>query len=794
MDLTPEELKEVLNIFRAETKEYIKDLNNGFLIYEKKPNDEKNLADIFRTAHSIKGAARMLGLSVIEQVAHELEDTLGLVKNGDLVLDSDKLDIMYEAVDTIENSIEVLSKSETPNLSEIDVSVITNRLRGIQNKEELDLSEQASVASADDGDVLFAPTPSTETPKKEVPASPEPVPEEILEKPTESSKISIDSVRISLDKIDALMLQAGELINTKIRNEQILSELSSIALKFAKFLKRNERKNELADKLNIMFFDALEDLDLNKLSEYEQRTLVDIFLSANTLVDSVSDEITNLVEYHADNTLKTTVLIDELQEQIRETRLLPFSTILNLMPRMVRDIAKQVKKKIYLLIDGEETQIDKHILEEIKDPLIHLIRNCIDHGIESPDERVVEGKKPEGIIEVLISYEGNSVLVEVNDDGAGLDKKRILQSAIKKNLISEQDAVNLNEQEIFNLIFKPGFSTAKLVTDISGRGVGMDIVRTKIEKLKGIIYVSSEKGKGTSFKLRLPLTLATIQVLIVESVEELYTLPIVSTERIIRFSEDEIEKVNNVSYVKVNDEIIQTVLLDNILDQPRRFLSPIKQRTMQDLKRFDKLTAVVIAAAEKKIALIVDRVLDEQEVVIKQLKKQLKSIPVTMGATVLGSGQLSIVLDPVELIKRVHQMGNASSDLVEEEVAITPDVLIVDDSITTRTLEKNILEQEGFNVTVAINGEDAWKVLETHGQFDIMVSDVEMPYMTGLELVKKVKNSRFKSMPCILCTSLATDYDREKGAAAGADAYLTKGTFDQKNLLETIHQLLGVLK
>jgi two-component system chemotaxis sensor kinase CheA len=807
MNLSPEELREVLTIFRAEAVDQIKILNNGLLELEKHPSNQGAIEEIFRTAHSIKGSSRMLGLIPIEQVAHELEDVLGHIKTGKVPL-LDHIDIIYESVDKIDEILKTLSTTDQPDLSKIDVTDLVNRLGSILNKPTADVKAESSEEkpAADELDAASFLADEPEKPAEEIqsedkheeePAESE-VKEVVAEKVADDVKSDMDEyIRISIRQIDSVMNLVGELVTSKVKAELHLSDLYELKAKINLLYKAFDDQLMMIRDLDTMYQKATESVTLDHLNENEVRNILRLVIQTGKAIGPLNNQISELITDRLSDNTRANNLIDQIQAEVRDTRLLPLHNLFELLPRMVRDISKQVGKKVDLSITGAETKLDKHIIEEIKNPLIHLIRNCVDHGIESPDERMVNGKPSQGKISIKASYEGNTVLLEISDDGHGIDENKIIEKAISKKMISSAQAKKMTSKDIINMIFLPGFSTSDMITDISGRGVGMDVVRTNVENLKGVISVSSEKDKGTGFQLRLPLTLATIEVLILESFKEFYTIPVISINRLMQIRLDEITIINKKNYINIDDEMVIVMRLDDLIQKPRRiqFKEDLEKIQIEDSstdKTNKKYPVVVCQSAEKKLALIVDHLIDEQEVVIKDLGSQFKRVRFVMGATILGSGGLAMMLDPSDLVKAAYADLNVYEDITEEEkVDQKRRVLVVDDSITTRTLEKNILEQAGFDVAIAVNGQEAWELLAKDRNFDIVVSDVEMPYMTGFELVSNIKRSaKHKHLPCILCTSLESESDRKKGVESGANAYITKGSFNQRNLLETIERLI----
>ena len=767
MDLSADELKEVMQIFQSEANDQIKDLNQGLLDLEKNPTDASLLESLFRVAHSIKGASRMLGLTPIELISHELEEILGLIKNKKIEHKKIPFDLVYKGLDKIEFIVEYLANNKNPQINKLKIDSILADLYKFQGKKyEYQPEESDEIESITD----------------------------------EANKITHSSgkehIRIPLEKIDNILNQTADLSSGKVNMFNILNEFSIYNEQFLKLYKELEKDNELyLTLLRLTSNDELGYAEINK-----QVSLKDIGYLLNKVFaffKGSSSKLQNLYNNLQVDVIRQNHLINHVQEMVRDVRLLPISTIADLLPRMVRDISKQINKEVDLEVIGGDTRVDKQILEEIKDPIIHLVRNCIDHGIEAPDERIVSNKPKSGKISISTKYEGQNVIIKISDDGGGLDKERIIKKAISKNLYSEKEINRINEAEIYNLVFLSGFSTTDAVTDISGRGVGMDIVKRNIEKIKGVISLESVEGQGTTFTIKLPVSLSTLETLIFESYGEKYCIPIISVNRIVQIFPDDIELIGKKEFIVIDEQYIPIESLDDILNRPRRYqpdiVEIIDDRISQRRRNKVWFNVIVISSAEKKLAVIVDRLIDEQEIVIKSLGQEFKKMKYIMGITLLGSGDLTIILDPVDLLASTKNRHDEKSKILSDNNSHNYHVLVVDDSITTRTLEKNILEQAGFKVTIAYDGAMAWNILtESDKKFDLIISDVEMPIMTGHEFVNKVKkDDTYQMIPCILCTSLNSTEDVEKGYEAGADAYITKGDFNQQKLMEIILKLIG---
>jgi two-component system chemotaxis sensor kinase CheA len=480
--------------------------------------------------------------------------------------------------------------------------------------------------------------------------------------------------------------------------------------------------------------------------------------------------------------MRLSLIIDELQDEIKRVRMLPLTTITATFGRMVRDLAREQEKQIDLVITGRDTELDKRVLEQIKDPLIHLLRNAVDHGIETVAERNEAGKPAAGQITLAASQQGHNVVITVSDDGSGLNLPAIRASAVRKGLVKPADVQNLSDDEVANLIFNSGLSTSQIITDISGRGVGLDVVRQNIEELHGTLEVTFEPGQGTHFTMTLPLTLASSHGLLVQAGKQTFALPLTTVERMLHVKRSEITRVEGKEAITYQGKPVALAWLADLLALP------------QSPQNADQLTIVIVAVAEKRLGLIVDGLAGEQEIVMKTLGKQLAKVGGIAGATVLGSGQVVLVLHTADLVKlatRIEARRPLTTDTNHQEKDHYKTILVVDDSITTRTLEKNILEAAGYYVKLATDGEEALASLVSDGLPDLIVSDINMPRLDGFALTGRVKqDSRYADIPVILVTSLDSPADKARGIEAGADAYIVKSKFDQGNLLETIDQLV----
>ncbi|WP_233703781.1 hybrid sensor histidine kinase/response regulator, partial [Helicobacter felis] len=461
----------------------------------------------------------------------------------------------------------------------------------------------------------------------------------------------------------------------------------------------------------------------------------------------------------------------DLQLAVMKTRMQPIGKVFNKFPRMVRDLSRELGKSIDLVIDGEETELDKSIVEEIGDPLIHIIRNSCDHGIEKPEDRKMLGKPETGRVELSAYNEGNHIVIKITDDGAGLDPEKLKEKAIEKGVITERDAATMTDKEALNIIFKPGFSTAKTLSNVSGRGVGMDVVKTNIEKLNGIIELESEVGVKTTQKLKIPLTLAIIQALLVGVQEEYYAIPLSSVLETVRISQDEIYSVDGKSVLRLRDEVLSLVRLADIF------------KVDAILEASKEVYVVIIGLADQKIGVIVDYLIGQEEVVIKSLGYYLKSTKGIAGATVRGDGKITLIVDVgtmMEMAKNVKVNVNHLIDQAHSSNAKNAPsdyvILAIDDSSTDRAMMRKSLKPLGVTVLEATNGLEGLEMVKNADKVpDAVLVDIEMPKMDGYAFAAEVrKYNKFKNLPLIAVTSRVTKTDRIRGVESGMSEYITK--------------------
>lgn len=774
--------QQLLEAFKTEAEERIASLFTNLTALEKSPDTEsrgKMLEIVYREAHSLKGAARSVNIIPVEALCQEIESLFSQLKIESIDFTPEIFDTLHDCVGIIEKYLSV-PDTDRRELESV-ISELTETVSAFKQAEQVTMQPkprvpEKTVPLTDSG--AQKPTSPTamksEEQKKEPSAEASPSPR-LSRQPSAQARFA-DTVRISTAKLDSLLLKAEELITLKQILNQHLKQIDDTSDAIKKWKKISEKSKKELREIRI---------------QIQHKSLLERFFE---LYDLNHDEIINtdgklnelLVSVEQSNRMLGG-MVDDLLDEMKKTTLLPFSTLFSILPRMVREISRDLNKDVDLELTGGDIEIDKRILEGLKDPLIHLIRNAIDHGIEPPDVRKEKQKSPWGSIRIsAYQPESNKVELTITDDGSGIHVGKIREKAVRTGLISDSRAAELTDDEIISLIFHSGISTSPMITEISGRGLGMAIVQEHIENLSGLILVSSDPGVGTSFKIELPVSLSTFRGVIVSTAGHEFIMPLAHVEHTIRIEPGDILSAENKPVLSLNGRPVSLIGLSDILGLSNDSLPERKE------KKFT-IPVLVLGTGEKRIACIVDAVIDEQEVLVKSLGKQLKRVPNISGATILGNGRVVPILNVNELISA--SSGKTVSRAFEKKIAMKQkekpkSLLIVEDSFTSRTLLKNILEATGYVVSTAIDGEDGYHKLKSEA-FDAVISDVEMPKMNGFDLTRKIReDEQLAGKPVVLVTSLDSKEDREKGVDAGADAYIVKSNFDQSNLLEVLQRLL----
>jgi two-component system chemotaxis sensor kinase CheA len=729
--------RRLMDTFLGELDEHAEALNRDLLAFEKAPDDRRAelIASLFRTVHSLKGAARSVNLQSVETACHRLESMLGAARDGLRPLNPEILQLLYTSADALKDSGERLRSG-----------------RGLSDGplERLLPTLHDAALRTDDAPTPAAPAPQLTTSVAESPAR----------------TLQDRSVRVAIDKLDALVAGSGELLIARRRAARGQSEVSQLHDDL-RLWRREWRQFERP---------------LRKLLRSQPGLLPTRVVTA---FDQAADrckvlerriELLSLRMAAENHGLERAAA--SLEDDILAMRMFPFSHACVGLDRVVRDLTHGSFKLIDLTVEGGDVQVGRLVLEGLRDPLLHLVRNAVDHGIESKEEREASGKPGQGTVTVSAALRGAGVEIVVADDGRGLDLAAIREHARRKKMDVPED-----DREAARLIFLPGFSTARLITELSGRGIGLDVVRHRVESLHGHVDFSFQPGRGTRVVINVPLTITTIRALLVGAAGRVFALPVTNVRRLARVTASEIGSAGGREVLLSDGPPIPIVSLTDVLG--------IQGGPPQYAGR--RAPLVILALGNTQVALVVDELMAEEEVVVKRLGPRFRRVRHVAGATILPSGRIALILNAAELAQTAlgRSPGHAlKSALTDARTTARRRLLVVDDSITTRSLEKSILEAAGYEVVVAVDGTDAWRLLQETGA-DLVVADVEMPRMNGFALCEAIRRStRFRELPVVLVTALESDKDKARGLDVGADAYLPKSTFDQRQLLDTISHLL----
>lgn len=775
--------EELLALFQTESEERWQEIEEGLRLLAADPNDRAALDATFREAHNLKGAARMIGAGEVEAVAHRFEELLGEARGGSLALSAQVIDRLYRGLDAIRKLVD---EAVTGRPSGVDVSTVLDELDAPPP-----IPPSAPAAGEHGGATETAGRPlpfgaETEIPPQQI-ASPLPKPEPArtqqaagtgADSPQASPEtFRIGTIRVEPQKLDALLVHAAELIVTKTRIVRRLAAIDEIVALWRAW-DRDAAEHRLS---GAVATPDPTDGGRGRLSDYHERE--------RERLSRLGASLAQLAEAASEDSARLSLTSTAIEEGIRGLRLLPLSTIFNLFPPVVRDLARQQSKEAQLVITGGDTIADKRILEEMKDPLMHLIRNAVDHGIEPPEERESAGKPRTGTIVIRAWQTSIDIVIAVEDDGRGLDVDRIQRAAQKRGVRRDDELLTMSPAQVESLIFTSGLSTSTLVTDVSGRGVGLDAVRANVERLKGRIEVQSSPGARCAVTIRVPLTVATQRVLLVFAGGRAYALPLESVETLRMLTRQEVYATAGQDTMALAGRPVPVARLSDLLEIPD---GRSAARSDAENARFteERFPCVILRHAEQRLALVVDALGDEQEVVLKPFGPILKRVRNVSGATILATGEVCAVLNVVDLIQSASQREGLS--LVERPAMEAPTklvVLLVEDSMITRAQERRVLEGAGYDVVTAVDGLDAWNKLSQR-HFDAVVTDVQMPNLDGLALTHRIRQEdRYQDLPVILVTSLATDADKKRGLELGASAYITKMGFDQSQLLDALQRL-----
>lgn len=720
-------------LFKSEAQEHLEKLNKGLLSLEKNPDDLEQIKMLFRETHTLKGSAKMLGFDEINQLSHRIEDIFAKLQEKEIRFSSQLADKIFKALDLIKLILDKIVKNEKIDL---ELSGIYQELQAIISKEKV----------------------------KELEPTAEVFPSYVSQR--EGTRVE-EFIRVSTYRINKLLNLVGEIVINKVRSAYKINSLKRLAGLSKELCKQ---LSELTEELK---------------SQTNGRRL-EIMHQCNLKASKIHEESADLFEYIGQESFRMDPVIDELQQRVKEIRMLPCSTLFEAFPRMIRDLSHAKEKEVTLTIEGAQTELDKKVLDQIKPSLIHILRNCVDHGIELPAERLKKGKPREGKINIRAYQQGDNVNIEIQDDGGGIDPKKVKEVAVKKHIITEEVASQMTDEESLNLIFASGFSTSTLITDTSGRGVGLDVVRQDIESLRGGFCVESKKDMGTKITLTLPLSVALVSVLLLRCVSQIFALPVFFIEECVRIESKEIQTIEERMAIQLRGHTLPVVSLASVLALTATS-TEIEKKPKSKL-----LSVVIINALGKRIGFIVDKILREEEVFRKGLGGYLGKVRNVDGVAILGTGEIVVILDVADLVESARIFHPV---IRTPEPALTLEgkkrkILVVEDSLTTRELERSILESHGYEVDIAVDGLEAMDKL-VKAIPHLIIVDLHMPRMDGFQFCSALKqNPRYKDIPVVIVTALATDEDKRRGIEVGAQAYIVKGGFDQTNLLDTIERLV----
>ncbi|WP_441697952.1 chemotaxis histidine kinase/response regulator CheAY2 [Helicobacter pylori] len=785
-----DDLQEIMEDFLIEAFEMNEQLDQDLVELEHNPEDLDLLNRIFRVAHTIKGSSSFLNLNILTHLTHNMEDVLNRARKGEIKITPDIMDVVLRSIDLMKTLLVTIrdTGSDTNNGKENEIEEAVKQLQAItsQNLEgakegtkeapKKENQEKAKKENIKENQENKAKSPTAKDFASDNPLADEP--------DLDYTNMSTEEVEAEIERLLNKRQEADKERRAQKKQEakpkqEVAPKTETPKAETPKTPKTETKAKAKADteenKAPSIGVEQTVRVDVRRL-DHLMNLIGELVLGKNRLIRIYGDveeryDGEKFLEELNQVVSSISAVTTDLQLAVMKTRMQPVGKVFNKFPRMVRDLSRELGKSIELIIEGEETELDKSIVEEIGDPLIHIIRNSCDHGIEPLEERRRLNKPETGKVQLSAYNEGNHIVIKISDDGKGLDPVMLKEKAVEKGVISERDAEGMSDREAFNLIFKPGFSTAKVVSNVSGRGVGMDVVKTNIEKLNGIIEIDSEVGVGTTQKLKIPLTLAIIQALLVGVQEEYYAIPLSSVLETVRISQDEIYTVDGKSVLRLRDEVLSLVRLSDIF------------KVDAILESNSDVYVVIIGLADQKIGVIVDYLIGQEEVVIKSLGYYLKNTRGIAGATVRGDGKITLIVDVgamMDMAKSIKvnitTLMNESENTKSKNSPSDYVVLAIDDSSTDRAIIRKCLKPLGITLLEASNGLEGLEMLKNGDKTpDAILVDIEMPKMDGYTFASEVrKYNKFKNLPLIAVTSRVTKTDRMRGVESGMTEYITK--------------------
>jgi two-component system, chemotaxis family, sensor histidine kinase and response regulator WspE len=771
----------MMELFRMEAETHTATLSAGLVALEGSSASPTVIDPLMRAAHSLKGAARIVGLDAAVRVAHAMEDCFVAAQKGKLVLQPGHVDILLRGVDLLVQVAQLGDTELEPWQSEHahSIDALVADLTAVKEGQAVvrhQPSPPASTPAPPIAEVIPAPVPVVEEQTgggpavADAPAGPsaaEPAGRE-RERDREHDRV----VRVTAGSLTRLMGLAGEALVQTHRLRPLVDSLWRLKARQTGLL---ETLQNLEDRLSSR---------RDAMPAAERELLAKALARAAQSSQSLGETIEAMEEF----TRGSEDLSSRLHHEVLTSRMRPLADGVRGFPRLVRDMARELGKQARFEVAGETTGVDRDILDRLEAPLNHLIRNALDHGLEMPDDRRAAGKSPMGTIRLEARHRAGMLQIVLSDDGRGISLERLRAKVVERGLTTPAMAARLSEAELLDFLFLPGFSTKEQVTEVSGRGVGLDVVQSMVHAVRGSVKVVSRAGTGTRFVLQLPITVSVIRALLVEIAGEPYAFPLSRIDRIFMLDRKDLRELEGKPHAMLDDQPVGLVEAVAVLDLPAKVI-----------RRAGELMPVVVASDRgHRFGVVVDRFLGERDLRVSPLDARLGKVPNVNSSSVLDNGWPVLVVDVEDLIRSIdnllsgRRLGRLAAEGVAERQAQAPKrVLVVDDSITVRELERQLLESRGYIVDTAVDGVDGWNAIRT-AHYDLVVSDVDMPRMDGIQLVRHIKeDARLKRIPVVVVSYKDREEDRIRGLDAGADSYLTKSSFHDRTFLSTVADLIG---
>jgi len=757
--MTPEQMRDasLLELFSLEAEAQTQVLSAGLLTLERNPTQADQLESCMRAAHSLKGAARIVGIDSGVSVAHVMEDCLVSAQEGRLLLRPEHIDALLQGTDLL---MRIATPANAPQPTDIEAYVALMA-------QLLDPSSPPATAA-----------PVMAELQLEAPPMFEPAPAPIVEAPVEPSEPVPRKSKRTTEGGERVLRVTAERLNS-------LLDLSSKSLVETQRLKPHLATMQRLKRMQNNGLRALENLNVHLKEHALSLEALEALEDARRLLAEsqqlLSEKNAELDEFAWQASQRAQVLYDTALA----CRMRPFADVLSGQVRMVRDLGRSLGKQVRLEIEGEKTQVDRDVLEKLEAPLTHLLRNAVDHGIETPEQRLLKGKPEEGLIRLRASHQAGLLVLELSDDGNGVDLEKVRRSIVERQLSPAETAAQLSEEELLTFLFLPGFSLRDTVTEVSGRGVGLDAVQHMVRQLRGAVVLEQTAGEGSRFHLEVPLTLSVVRSLVVEVGEEAYAFPLAHIERMCDLAPEDIVQVEGRQHFWHEGQHVGLVAASQLLNRPA------SQNSGETLK------VVVIRERDAIYGVAVERFIGERTLVVLPLDERLGKVQDISAGALLDDGSVVLIVDVEDMLRSVDKLlntgrleriarhGNQAAEVARKRV------LVVDDSLTVRELQRKLLLNRGYDVAVAVDGMDGWNALRSE-DFDLLITDIDMPRMDGIELVTLLRrDNRLQSLPVMVMSYKDREEDRRRGLDAGADYYLAKASFHDDALLDAVVELIG---